>query len=200
MKTFFHQGRRSLWLLREPSLQLGWQTVCGWRLCRLPFGANLDSLDANPGLWSITLGAVASRFWLKSARAGSGGNGADQIGSRPRCVWQGSDLAYGRWYMILWVLDMESLQNCPHLKDLKYPLIGKIFVSWSDILPQIETCSLLQLDFLTPIPLKVKTSPNMSFERKFENEGIGPESLSILRAVATRFWDFGRGVLMVSCV
>jgi len=40
----------------------------------------------------------------------------------------------------------------------------------------------------------------MSFERKFENEGIGPESLSILRAVATRFWDFGRGVLMVSCV
>jgi hypothetical protein len=40
----------------------------------------------------------------------------------------------------------------------------------------------------------------MSSERKFENEDIGPEGLSILRAVTTGFWDFGKSLLMVSCV
>jgi len=40
----------------------------------------------------------------------------------------------------------------------------------------------------------------MSSERKFENEDIGPEGLSILRAVATGFWDFGKSLLLVSCV
>jgi hypothetical protein len=40
----------------------------------------------------------------------------------------------------------------------------------------------------------------MSSEGNFENEDIGPEGLSILRAVATGFFDFGKSLLLVSCV